>query len=243
MYALFIKEIRSFLSSLIGYIVIVVFLLALGLFMWILKGDTNVLDSGYSTIRPLFDIGPWVFLFLIPAITMRSFAEEKRTGTIELLLTRPLTDLQIILAKYAAAFILVLFSLLPTLVYFYTVYKLGNPPGNIDTGGTWGSYIGLLFLGSSFVSIGIFASSLTDNQIISFILALALCFFCYIGWDSISSLSLFGKADTFIQELGIEAHYKSMSRGAIDTRDLLYFVSLNALFVIATRTVLESRKW
>lgn len=243
MYALFLKEIRIFLSSLIGYIVIVVFLLSLGLFMWILKGETNVLDNGHSSIDSLFYIGPWVFLFLIPAITMRSFAEEKRTGTIELLLTRPLTDLQIILAKYAAAFVLVLFALLPTLLYFYTVYKLGSPPGNIDTGGTWGSYIGLLFLGSSFVSIGIFASSLTDNQIISFILALALCFFFYIGFESISSLSLFGKADTLIQALGIEQHYKSMSRGAIDTRDLLYFISLNALFVLGTRTVLESRKW
>ncbi len=243
MYALFLKEIRIFLSSLIGYIVIVVFLLSLGLFMWILKGETNVLDGGHANIDALFYIGPWVFLFLIPAITMRSFAEEKRTGTIELLLTRPLSDLQIIMAKYAAAFVLVLFSLLPTLLYFYTVYKLGNPPGNVDTGGTWGSYIGLLFLGSSFVAIGIFASSLTDNQIISFILALALCFFFYIGFESISSLSLFGKADTLIQALGIEQHYKSMSRGAIDTRDLLYFISVNALFVIGTRTVLESRKW
>jgi len=243
MYALFVKEIRSFLSSLIGYIVIVVFLLALGLFMWILKGGMNVLDSGYASIGALFEIGPWVFLFLIPAITMRSFAEEKRTGTIELLLTRPLTDLQIILAKYFAALVLVLLSLLPTLVYYYTVYKLGNPPGNIDSGGTWGSYIGLLFLGSSFVAIGVFASSLTDNQIISFILALALCFFCYIGFGSISSLSLFGKADTFIAALGIEHHYQSMSRGAIDTRDLIYFVSLIALFVLGTRTVLESRKW
>lgn len=243
MYALFVKEIRSFLSSLIGYIVIVVFLLALGLFMWILRGGTNVLDSGYASIMPLFDIGPWVFLFLIPAITMRSFAEEKRTGTIELLLTRPITDTQIILAKYLAAFVLVLFALLPTLVYYYSVYKLGNPPGNIDTGATWGSYIGLLFLGSGFVAIGIFASSLTDNQIIAFILALAMCFFFYMGFGSISSLSLFGRADTFIESLGIEAHYDSMSRGAIDTRDLVYFLSLNGLFMLGTRTVLESRKW
>ncbi|TND08353.1 MAG: gliding motility-associated ABC transporter permease GldF [Bacteroidetes bacterium] len=243
MYALFIKEIRSFLSSLIGYIVIVVFLLAIGLFMWILRGPTNVLDGGYSTLSSLFDLGPWVFLLLIPAITMRSFAEEKRTGTIELLLTRPLTDLQIILAKYFAALVLVLFSLVPTLVYYYSVHKLGNPVGNIDSGGTWGSYIGLLFLGSSFAAIGVFASSLTDNQIVSFIIALALCFFCYIGFESISSLSLFGKADTFIQALGISEHYESMSRGAIDTRDLIYFISFNALFIVGTRTVLESRKW
>jgi ABC-2 type transport system permease protein len=153
MYSLFTKEIRSFLSSLIGYIVIIVFLLAISLFMWIIKGDSNVLDMGYANIDTLFAIAPWVFLFLIPAITMRSFADEKKSGTIELLLTRPLTDLQIILAKYLAGLVLVLFSLIPTLVYFYSVYKLGAPEGNIDTGGTWGSYIGLLFLGSSFVSI------------------------------------------------------------------------------------------
>lgn len=243
MYALFVKEIRSFLSSLIGYIVIVVFLLAIGLFMWILRGPMNVLDGGYSSLNSLFELGPWVFLLLVPAITMRSFAEEKRTGTIELLLTRPLTDLQIILAKYFAALVLILFSLLPTLIYYYSVYRFGNPPGNIDSGGTWGSYIGLLFLGSTFAAIGIFASSFTDNQIFSFILALALCFFFYIGFDSISSLSLFGKADTFIQALGIEQHYASMSRGAIDTRDLVYFISVNGLFVLGTRTVLESRKW
>src|ERR1041385_7483383 len=163
MYSLFVKEIRSFLSSLIGYIVIIVFLLAISLFMWIIKGNTNVLDSGYANIDTLFTVAPWVFLFLIPAITMRSFADEKKSGTIELLLTRPLTDLQIILAKYFAGFILVLISLLPTLIYYYSVWKLGIPQGNIDSGGTWGSYIGLLFLGSSFVAIGIFASSLTDN--------------------------------------------------------------------------------
>ena len=243
MYSLFVKEIRSFLSSLIGYIVIVVFLLAISLFMWIIKGETNVLDSGYANIDTLFAIAPWVFLFLIPAITMRSFADEKKTGTIELLLTRPLTDLQIILAKYLAGLVLVLFSLIPTLVYYYSVYKLGTPQGNIDSGGTWGSYVGLLLLGSSFVSIGIFSSSLTDNQIISFILALALCFFCYTGFEQISSLSLFGKADTFIQALGINQHYNSLSRGVIDTRDVVYFLSFNAFFVLLTKTVLESRKW
>lgn len=243
MRSLFLKEIRSFLSSLIGYIVIVVFLLAFSLFMWIIKGETNVLDSGYANIDTLFAIAPWVFLFLIPAITMRSFADEKKSGTIELLLTRPLTDLQIIIAKYAAGFILVIFSLLPTLVYYYSVYKLGSPAGNIDSGGTWGSYVGLLFLGSSFVSVGIFASSLTDNQIVSFILALALCFFFYIGLEQISSLSLFGKADTLIQALGINQHYNSLSRGVIDTRDVVYFISFNGLFMLMTKTVLESRKW
>jgi ABC-2 type transport system permease protein len=249
MYTLLKKEISSFLSSLIGYVAIGVFLLLISLFMWVIKSDANssfnanVLESGYANIDSLFILAPWVFLFLIPAITMRSFADEKKAGTIELLLTKPLTEIQIILAKYLAGFLLVLFSLLPTLIYFYSVYKLGSPIGNIDTGGMWGSYIGLLFLGAAFVSIGIFASAITDNQVVSFILALFLCFFIYIGFDFISALPLFGKLDNIILSLGIENHYMSMSRGVIDTRDIIYFLSLIAFFIFGTRTVLESRKW
>lgn len=247
MFTLLKKEIRSFLSSLIGYIAIGVFLLLIGLFMWVLdpssSNNSNVLESGFANIDPLFIIAPWVFLFLIPAITMRSFADEKKAGTIELLLTRPLTDLQIILAKYFAGFILVLFSLLPTLIYYYSVYRLGSPVGNIDTGGMWGSYIGLLFLGAAFVSIGIFASAITDNQVVSFILACFLCFFIYTGFDFISSFSLFGKIDNVILSLGINSHYVSMSRGVVDTRDIVYFISLIAVFILGTRAVLESRKW
>ena len=242
------KEIRSFLSSLIGYIAIGVFLLLTSLFMWVISAansatNSNVLDSGYANIDPLFIIAPWVFLFLIPAITMRSFADEKKSGTIELLLTRPLTDLQLILAKYMAGVLLVLFSLVPTLIYYYSVYKLGSPVGNIDTGGMWGSYIGLLFLGAAFVSIGIFASAITDNQVVSFILACFLCFFIYTGFDFISSFALFGKVDNIVLALGINSHYVSMSRGVIDTRDVIYFVSLIVAFILGTRTVLESRKW
>lgn len=243
MYTLLKKEIRSFLSSLIGYITIIVFLLVISLSMWVWKSDSNVLDNGYATIEPLFIIAPWVFLFLIPAITMRSFADEKKAGTIELLLTRPLTDLQIILAKYFAGFVLVLFSLLPTLIYYYSIHRLGNPIGNIDTGGMWGSYIGLLFLGAAFVSIGIFASAITDNQVVSFILAVFLSFMIYTGFDFLSSFALFGKIDNIILALGINSHYVSMSRGVIDTRDVIYFVSLIVLFIFGTRTVLESRKW
>lgn len=237
------KEIRSFLSSLIGYIVIIVFVTAIGLFMWVFPGDFNVMDAGYANIDTLFIIAPWVFMFLAPAITMRSFAEEKRTGTIELLLTHPLSDWQIIMAKYFASFLLVLFSLLPTLVYYFSVNLLGNPPGNIDTGGMWGSYIGLLFLAGAFSAIGIFASSVTGNQIIAFILAVFLCFFCYIGFESISSLALFGTFDSIILKLGINEHYISMSRGVIDTRDVLYYISIIAVFMLFTKTSLESRKW
>lgn len=243
MYTLLKKEIRSFLSSLIGYITIIVFLLVISLSMWVWKSDSNVLDNGYATIEPLFIIAPWVFLFLIPAITMRSFADEKKAGTIELLLTRPLTDLQIIFAKYFAGFVLVLFSLLPTLIYYYSIHRLGNPVGNIDTGGMWGSYIGLLFLGAAFVSIGIFASAITDNQVVSFILAVFLSFMIYTGFDFLSSFALFGRIDNIILALGINSHYVSMSRGVIDTRDVIYFVSLIVLFIFGTRTVLESRKW
>jgi ABC-2 type transport system permease protein len=243
MYALLKKEIRSFLSSLIGYVVITVFLLITSLLLWIVPGDSNILENGYANIDPLFVMAPWVFLFLIPAITMRSFAEERKAGTIELLFTRPVGDLQIILAKFLAGFLLVAFSLIPTLVFYYTVSKLGNPPGNLDTGGMWGSYIGLLFLGGAFVALGIFASSLTDNQIISFVLAVVFCVFCYIGLDVMSSIPFFGKAESFLVSLSINTHYKSLSRGVIDTRDMLYFFSLIGVFLLATRTTLESRKW
>ena len=243
MYSLFKKELSVFFSSLIGYIVIIVFLVANSLFMWVFPGDSNVLDLGYSSIDTLFIISPWVFLFLVPAVTMRLFSDEKKSGTLELLLTKPLSDLQIILAKYFAGFVLVLFSLLPTLIYFLSIYRLGNPVGNIDTGGTWGSFIGLFFLASIYVAIGIFASSLTENQIIAFIISMLLSFVFYIGFDSLGTLDLFSKIDSFIFNLGINEHYRSMSRGVIDTRDIIYFLSIISGFLVMTKTVLQSRKW
>ncbi|MGZ4090751.1 MAG: ABC transporter permease subunit, partial [Bacteroidia bacterium] len=216
------------------------------IFMWIIPsegGGSNVLDNGFANIDPLFTIGPWVYLFLIPAITMRTFSEEKKTGTIELLLTRPLTDLQIVLAKYFAGLTLVIISLLPTLIYYYTIHVLSYPKGNVDTGGMWGSYTGLLFLGAGFVAIGIFASAIAENQVIAFIIALLLCFLCYIGFDFIGDSGVFGKYDALFKGLGINAHYISMSRGVIDTRDALYFISLIAVFNLVTKLVLQSRKW
>ncbi len=243
MFTLFKKEISSFLNSLLGYIVIAVFLLVNGLFLWVFPMESNILDFGYANIDGLFLIAPFVFLFLIPAITMRFFAEEKKTGTIELLMTRPLTDLQVIFAKYFAALLLVVISLVPTFLYFFSVYQLGFPAGNLDVGGILGSYVGLLFLAASFVAIGLFASSITDNQIISFILAVFLSGFAYLGFEFIYGLDLFGKVDLFIQTLGISAHYSSISRGVIDTRDLIYFISLIAFFILLTKTSLESRKW
>jgi ABC-2 type transport system permease protein len=246
-FILYLKEIKSFLTSLVGYIAIGVFLTVTGLFLWVIpsesSGGYNILDNGFATLEPLFGIAPMVYLFLIPAITMRSFAEEKKTGTIELLFTRPLTELQIVWAKYLAGVTLVIISLLPTLFYYYSVYKLGYPVGNIDTGGTWGSYIGLLFLGAGFVSIGVFASSLTDNQVIAFILGMVLCFLAFSGFDYIGQAGIAGKLEPLVVSLGINDHYTSLSRGVVDTRDVLYFLSLIFFFVLLTRFMLEKRKW
>ncbi len=243
MFALLRKEVVSFLSSLIAYIVIVVFLLVVSFFLWVIKFGHNIIANGFAGIDGLFVIAPMVFLFLIPAITMRMFAEEKKGGTIELLLTQPLSDIQIILAKFFAGIILVIFALIPTLVYYYSVYQLGMPPGNIDAGAMWGSYIGLLLLGAAFVAIGLFASSITDNQIVSFILAALLSAFFYIGFEFIWPLDVFSNVGLLIGSLGIFAHYESVSRGVIDSRDIIYFISLIAFFLMLTRFVLASRKW
>lgn len=243
MLALIQKEIRAFFGSIIGYLVVMVYLLINSVFLWLFPGSFNMLDGGYATLGNLFTISPWVFLFLIPALSMRLFADEKKAGTMELLLTKPLSDLQIVLAKYSAGLLLLLVSLLPTLIYYCSIYNLGNPVGNLDSGGTFGSYIGLVFLGAAFLSIGLFASSLTDNQIVAFLLAMFLCFFIFYGFDQIAGFALFGSLDLFILKLGINEHYVSMSRGVIDSRDLLYFLSLIALFIGATRLVIQSRKW
>jgi ABC-2 type transport system permease protein len=243
MYTLLRKEISTFLSSLIGYAVIIVFLLVNGLFLWVFPLQFNILDYGFASIDNYFMLAPWVFLFLIPAITMRSFAEEHKSGTMEMLLTKPITDIEIILAKYLAGVVLVIFAVLPTLIYYVTIYKLGMPPGNLDQGGTWGSYIGLLFLGAGFVSIGIFASAVSNNQIVSFLIAVFLCGFMYTGFEFIYSLAIFGSFGLFVSQLGINAHYTGMSRGVIDTRDVLYFLSLITFFLMLTRFRLERRKW
>ena len=187
MYSLFKKEIKTFLGSLIGYLAVLVFLLVTGLFLWIFPGNYNIPDNNYATLQGLFTLAPWLYLFLVPAITMRMFADEKRSGTIEILLTRPLADFQLVMAKFLAGLVLVVFSLLPTLLYFLSVYLLGNPVGSIDTGATWGSFMGLFFLATIYVAIGIFASSLTDNQIVSFIFGMSLSFIFYLGFEFVAS--------------------------------------------------------
>lgn len=243
MISIFKKEINTFFSSLIGYIVIGVFLIYLSLMMWVFP-DTSIFEYSYATLDQLFELAPTIFVFLIPAITMRSFAEEIQTGTIELLTTRPLTDVQIILGKFFACVLLVIFALIPTLIYYYAIYSLGSPVGNMDTGATWGSYIGLILLGASFVAMGIFASSISKNQIISFVVAVFLCFIFFWMFDMISRIPIFvGKTDDIVQALGIQAHYNNISRGVVDSRDIIYFLSLIAFFVMATKVSLESRKW
>jgi len=242
MLAIFKKEIRSFLSSLIAYIVIAVFLIATSLFMWILP-DYNLFDMGYANLDTLFSMAPWLFLFLVPAITMRSFSEEKRSGTIEILTTKPVSDIQIIMGKYLAGVMLVLFSLIPTLLYYLTIYKLGSPAGNIDTGAVVGSYIGLFFLASSFVAVGIFSSTISANQIVAFILAMFLCYCFYNLFDMIADFKLMGSLDSIVSGLGINSHYQSISRGVIDSRDILYFISFNTAFIWAAKTAFGSRKW
>jgi ABC-2 type transport system permease protein len=230
------KEITTYLSSLVAYITIGVFLLVLGLFLWVFP-DTSILAYGYAGLDSLFSTAPYLFMFLVPAITMRSLAEERREGTFELLLTRPLTDIQIVLGKYFAGVVIVLFALAPTLVYYFSVHTLGTPQGNIDTGAVIGSYIGLFLLGSSFAAIGLFASSVSKNQVIAFTIAVFLCFFFYSGFDSLSSiLSL---QNLGLQSLGITEHYQSISRGVLDTRDLIYFIVLATLFIWLTLFVLN----
>ena len=243
MFSLFKKEVSLFFSTVTGYLVVIVFMLVNSLFLWVLPGSFNIMDNGYSTLEPFFEISPWVFLFLVSAVTMRMFSEEKRMGTLELLMTRPLTEMQIILAKYFAAVLLVLISIIPSLIFFYSVYHLGNPIGNIDTGGTWGSYIGLFFLAAIYAAVGIFSSSVTDNQIIAFILSTAISLLLYIGFDLLSTLPVFSLHEGFISSLGINEHYKSLSRGVLDSGDIIYFACVAAIFLLLTRTVLQSRKW
>ena len=239
---IFFKEINGFLNSLIAYIVLSVFLLGVGLLVWVFP-ESSVLDYGYADLETLFSFAPYVLLFLIPAITMRTFAEEKKGGTMELLFTRPLTDWQIILGKYFSSIFLLLLALLPTLLYYYSIYELGNPEGNIDTAAVAGSYIGLFLLGAVFAAIGVFASSITENQIVAFLLALFLCFLLYTGFSSLAAINVWGTWSYIIQQLGILHHYNALSRGLIDSRNLLYFLSMIILMLSLTKLVLSSRKW
>ena len=231
MWAIFKKEINAFFSSLTGYVVIGIFILFLGLIMWVFP-EYSVLEYNYATMDQLFSIGPIIFLFLIPAICMRSFSEEQFTGTLELLLTKPLKIWEIVLGKYAGVMVLILIALLPTLLYYFSIWTLGSPQGNIDRGEVIGSYIGLILLAGTFAALGIFASILTTNQIISFLLGAVLCFGFYWGFSFLSGLPIFyGGTDHVIQQFGIDYHYQSLSKGVLDSRAIVYFVSIIFFFL------------
>lgn len=242
MIQILLKEINLFLNSLIAYVIITVFLTGIGLLMWVFP-ETSVLDYGFADMSSFFSLCPYIFMFLIPAITMRMFSEEKRAGTIELLLTRPIRDIDIILGKYLAGVFLVAFSILPTLLYYFIISYLGNPVGNIDTAGVTGSYFGLFLLGAVFTSIGIFSSSFTENQVTAFVIAVFLCFFLYFGFNAVSGIGMFRSISDSIDQIGILYHYNSMSKGLIDTRDLIYFLSVISGMLLLTNLILRSRKW
>lgn len=241
MFALFSKEVKSFFTSILGYVIIGLFLVLTGIFVWVLKG--NVMSMGRSTLQNMFDLAPWIFLFLIPAITMRMIAEERKSGTMELLLTQPISDTQLILGKFFACEVLLLIALLPTLIYFWSVWSLGMPDGKIDVGATWCSYLGLFLLGTIFVSIGLFASSITKNQIVAFLLAALFCFLMHFGFNFLYDLDFLGSAGYVVKKMGIEHHYSYISMGVIDTRDIIYYITVSFLFLLGARISLLSRKW
>ena len=240
MKALLLREIKSFFGSPIGYLVIAIFLIINGLFLWVFQGDYNILNSGFADMTPFFSLAPWILIFLIPAVTMRSFSDEKKQGTLELLLTKPLSIWQIANGKFLGAMLLIIIAIIPTFIYVAIISDLGMPEGNIDMGSTIGSYFGLLFLIAAYSSIGIFTSTLSDNQIVAFILSVFLCFFFYFGFDGFSSI--IPSFSSFISALGMQAHFKSMSRGVIDTRDIIYFISLTVAFLSFTVYQLKSFK-
>jgi len=235
------KEIRSFFSSLIGYLVVGIFLSICSLFLFVFDGPYNILDNGFADLKPFFDLAPWIFIFLIPAITMKSFAEENKLGTMELLLTKPIGTWNLVLGKFTGALFVSLIALLPSLIYLFTIYSLGDPVGNLDVGATLGSYVGLLFLAASYTAIGIFASSLTNNQITAFIVSIFLCFFLFFAFEGVNDFKLFENSTYGIEYLGMSYHYKSMSRGVLDTRDLIYFISLITLFISLTYFKINSK--
>ncbi len=241
MKALLLREIKSFFGSPIGYLVIAIFLLLNGLFLWVFEGEFNILNSGFADLSPFFTLSPWILIFLIPAVTMRSFSDEKKQGTIELLFTKPLTAWEIVTGKFFGSFLLIILVLVPTVVYVFVISYLGNPQGNIDMGSTLGSYFGLLFLIAGYTAIGIFTSTLSDNQIVAFIISVFLCFFFYFGFEGLSQIA--GNLRSFVSSLGMDYHFKSMSRGVIDTRDVIYFISVTVLFLSLTVYKLKTLKW
>ena len=230
------------MSSVIGYVFILIFLFTSGLFHWVISFNTNLLEGAESDMIPFFNLSPMIFLILIPAITMRSIAEERKNGTIELLFTRPVSDLNVILSKYFAGVTLLIIALIPTLFFYFSMHFLGSPIGVIDDGATLTSYLGLILLGSTFVAVGIFCSALTSSQIVAFIMAMFFCWFLYDGLNLLGSFNLMGDFDYIIRYLGITYHYDSIKRGVVDSSDIIYFLSLIVLFISASLSVVKSLK-
>lgn len=243
MLAIYKKELNDFFSSLIGYVAIIFYLVITGFFVWIYPGD-NILQNGHADLNKLFELGPLVLLFLVPAITMKSFAEEFNLGTIEFLLTKPISDLQIILGKFFACFTIVIIAVLPTLVYVYSIWELGMPKGNIDLGAIITSFIGLILLGGVFISIGLFSSLMTKNTILAFIIGLFICYFFFRGFSDLSNLPfIYGKYDHFVESLGIHSHFIAIQKGVIESRDLIYFISLSITFLAISKLFMNKRHW
>jgi len=242
MIALFRKEISVFFSTLIGYLIIGIFQLINSILLWSDFSDMNILSYGYADMDIFFTSAPLFFLLFIPAISMRVFTEEYSSGTIEILITKSINSLQIVIAKFLAVFVLVIFAILPTLIYVASIYYLGENVGNLDLAGIMGSYLGLIFLCALFSAISIYASSLASNQIISFAFAILLCTLFYFGFDVLSELSFFQNFDLFIQQLGISFHYEMMSKGLVKLSDIIYFVSVTTLFIKLTELVITERK-
>lgn len=240
MRAILRKEVSTFFNSPIAYLVIGIFLLLNGLFLWVFNGEFNIFSSGVASLQNFFILAPWVLIFLVPAITMRSISDEKKQGTLELLLSKPISDAQIIAGKLFGALCLVIIAILPTLLYIYALQQLSLTGSTIDYGSIIGSYIGLAFLATTYVAIGIFSSALTENQIVAFIIAVFLCFFMYYGFDGLSDYTPFGNSFN-LEELGMSYHFKSMTRGVMDTRDLVYFISISAVFFLLTLTQINKR--
>ncbi len=241
MIAILKKEIQSFFSTTMGYLVVGIFLVVNGLFLFVFTGPYNILDNGFADLGPFFNLGPWIFIFLIPAICMKSFSEENKQGTMELLLTKPIGEWNLVWGKFSGAFLLTIIALIPSVLYVVTIYQLGDPVGNLDLGALLGSYLGLILLAASYTAIGIFSSSLSSNQITAFIIAVFLCFLGFFAFESVTDYQLFDSSYG-IEYLGMSYHYKSMSRGVIDTRDLIYFLSLICLFLFLTYYKIVSQK-
>ena len=232
------KELHQFFSNLTGYIAIVLFLLVNGLFLFVLR-ESNLFDFGYATLDRFFELAPWILIFLIPAITMRSLSDEFKSGTFEILQTRPLRRWQLVGGKYVSILLVLVFVIVPTFVYVFTIRQL-SAGGGIDAGGITGSYIGLFLLAAVFSAIGLCCSSFTNNAVIAFLVSAFACLLLYFGFNALSRLPAFqGRLDYYIEMMGIDFHYRSVSRGLLDSRDLIYFVSLAILFLFITKENLK----